>query len=263
MTSRDAESAAFQSAILRLEDVGKHYGHVKALESVSFEIYPDELVGLVGDNGAGKSTLIKIISGNFPPDEGRMLLAGKPADFRSPADAKDAGIETVYQGLSLCENLDSVANLFIGREMYKSRFGLRILQKNAMEARAEDIVKTIGVNIPSIHDRVEYLSGGERQSIAFARAILWGVNLVLLDEPTAALGVRETANALRLISTMRKEKKLSVILISHNLEHVFSIADRIIVLRHGRVVGVRRRNETTVDEIVSMITGAVVVNATA
>jgi D-xylose transport system ATP-binding protein len=249
--------------VLELRDVRKWFGSIVALRGVSFDVREDEVVGLVGDNGAGKSTLIKIMSGNFPPDAGEVYVDGKPARFKSPGDARAAGIETVYQGLSLCENLDSAANLFIGREIYKKVLGVRVLQNREMAARATETLSGLGLHIPSVNDRVEYLSGGERQSIALARSISWGTRLVLLDEPTAALGVRETARALAVVDQIRRERKVSMILISHNLQHVFQIADRIVVLRHGEVIGIRERRSTTPGEIVSMITGAALVEEAA
>ena len=248
-----------RAPVLEVRNVQKWFGSVVALKGVSFDVREDEVIGLVGDNGAGKSTLIKIISGNFAPDAGEVFVDGARVQFRNPSDARAVGIETVYQGLSLCENLDSAANLFIGRELYKARLGIKTLQNKQMAEQATEMLNRLGLHIPSVKDRVEFLSGGERQSIAFARSLTWGTKLILLDEPTAALGVRETARALSLVDEVRRERKVSMILISHNLQHVFQMADRIVVLRHGEVIGIRERRKTTADEIVSMITGAVLV----
>jgi ABC-type sugar transport system ATPase subunit len=249
-----------RKVILRVEGVSKNFGSVVALNNVDLEVYDDEVVGLVGDNGAGKSTLIKILSGNFPPDKGSVFLDGKSVHFRSPAEARAMGIETVYQDLALCNNLDAVANLFIGREIYKRFLFFEFLQKKEMERMAAEVLGKIGTDFPAVHEQVGYLSGGQRQAVALGRFIGWGEKLILLDEPTAALGVRETSHVLDLVATTRKEKGVSMVLISHNLQHVFQIADRIFVMRHGEIVGMRDRASTTPDEIVSMITGAVFIN---
>jgi D-xylose transport system ATP-binding protein len=246
--------------LLSIREVKKAYGSIEALRGVTVDVHHDEIVGLVGDNGAGKSTLIKILSGNFPPDSGEIFLEGTRVHFRSPVDAREAGIETVYQDLSLCENLDSVSNLFVGRELYRQFLGFKFLQARAMEKETAQTLSRIGIRIPSVRERVQYLSGGQRQAVSLGRFVAWGRKLVLLDEPTAALGVRETRMALELVATIQKEKQIAVILISHNLQQVFELADRIVVLRLGEVVGVRERRKTTPDEIVSLITGAVFVN---
>jgi D-xylose transport system ATP-binding protein len=246
--------------VLKVENISKSFGSVQALKDVSFDIFDDEIVGLVGDNGAGKSTLIKILSGNFPPDEGSIFLEGNKVNFKSPIEARKMGIETVYQDLSLCENLDSISNLFIGREVCKNIIGFNILQKKTMEKRTLDAMAKIDINIPSVKERVEFLSGGQRQAVSLGRFVAWGQKMALLDEPTAALGVRETRKVLDLITKTRVEKKISIILISHNLQQVFEIVDRIIVLRLGQIIGVRERRSTTADEIVSLITGSVFVN---
>jgi ABC-type sugar transport system ATPase subunit len=243
--------------LLRVEGISKSFGSVIALNDVSFEIYQNEVVGLVGDNGAGKSTLFKILSGNFPPDRGSIYLDGTKVNFKSSIDAKKMGIETVYQDLSLCSNLDSTSNLFIGREITKNFGGLKILQKREMENKAAEVMKKIGINMPSLKERVEFLSGGQRQAVALGRFVAWSQNLALLDEPMAALGVRETRKVLELILQIKKEKELSIIMVSHNLQHVFEVADRIIVLRHGNIVGIRNKSSTDPEEIVGLITGAI------
>jgi D-xylose transport system ATP-binding protein len=246
-----------RKTILKVDGVSKNFGSVVALQDINLEVYEDEVVGLVGDNGAGKSTLIKILSGNFPPDQGEIYLEDRKVHFRNPSDARAAGIETVYQDLALCGNLDAVANLFIGREICRNILGFQFLQKAEMERMASEVLNKIGTDFPSVLENVEYMSGGQRQAVALGRFITWGEKLILLDEPTAALGVRETSHVLELVAKTRKEKGVSMILISHNLQHVFQIADRIVVMRHGEVVGVRERKKTTPDEIVSLITGAV------
>jgi len=250
-----------QPPLLMARGLRKTFGSVVALDSVDLDVGEDEIVGLVGDNGAGKSTLIKILSGNFAPDRGELEFEGKRVRFGGPADARRAGIETVYQDLSLCPNLDSTANFFIGRELYRTILGFKVLRLGEMERQAHHIVDVMGINIPSIHEKVEYLSGGQRQAMSLARFLEWGRRLILLDEPTAALGVRETSEALDLIGRMHHEKHVSMVLISHNLQHVFRLADRIIVLRHGRIAGTRKTAETTPDEIVGLITGASLMTA--
>jgi len=242
--------------VLRATGLVKAFGSVVALDGVSLEVLEDEIVGLVGDNGAGKSTLVKLISGNFQPDAGEVELDGVPVRFTSPADARRAGIETVYQDLSLASTLDSTANFFMGRELVRNVLGFRVLRVRDMERETDRVLASMGIRLPSIHEKVEFLSGGQRQAVSLARFLEWGRRLILLDEPTAALGVRETSEALDLISRMHHEKHVSMVLISHNLQHVFRIADRIVVLRHGRVAGVRRTADTNPDEIVGLITGA-------
>lgn len=246
--------------ILRVQNLTKSFGSVKALNNVSFDVYEDEVIGIVGDNGAGKSTLIKILSGNFSPDSGAIYLGDKEVHFKSPSDSRSVGIETVYQDLALCENLDGVANMFIGREITRNYFGFKILQEPEMAKKAKECVEKIGTNFPSITESVAHLSGGQRQAIALSRFVAWGQSLILLDEPTAALGVRETNHVLDLVAKTRKEKGVSMILISHNMQHVFQIADRIIVMRLGEVVGIREKCKTDPDEIVSLITGSVFIN---
>lgn len=248
-----------QKPILEVINITKRFGSVIALKEVNLKIYGNEIVGIVGDNGAGKSTLIKIISGNFQPDEGILLFDGKEVRFKSPSDSRKLGIETVYQDLSLCDNLDATSNLFIGREMCRNFLGLNIIQKRAMNKITADVISKIGIDFPSINEKIEFLSGGQRQAVALGRFVAWGKRLILLDEPTSAIGVRETGKVLELIKESRKEDN-GIIIISHNLQQVFEVATRIIVLRHGEVVGVREKSATNPDEIVSLITGAIHVN---
>lgn len=250
-----------KKVLLKVDNVCKYFGSVTALDNINIEIFEDEIIGIVGDNGAGKSTLIKIISGNFPPDRGDVYFKGSKIHFKSPSDARKLGIETVYQDLSICNNLDSVSNLFIGRELYKNVLGIEVLNKNKMRNKTLEVLDKVGIDMPSVSEKVEYLSGGQRQAVVLGRFIEWGKKIILLDEPTAALGVRETRKVLDLIVNIKKERKdASIILISHNLQQVFEIVDRIIVLRHGKVIGVKETKKTNTDEIVSMITGAIFVN---
>jgi D-xylose transport system ATP-binding protein len=237
---------------LRMKGIGKSFGAVRALSGVDFEVYNGEVVGLVGDNGAGKSTLIKTISGVGPADEGEIFVEGQPVKITTPNTATRLGIQTVYQDLALCDNLDVVANLFLGREELAP---LRGLKENDMEKRGLAVLKTLDVKLPSIRAVVAQLSGGQRQSIAVAKSILRNASIVLLDEPTAALGVAQTRQVLQLIRRLR-DQGLAVVVISHNLADVFEVVDRVIVLRLGKRVGTYVVKDTTPEQVVSAITGA-------
>jgi D-xylose transport system ATP-binding protein len=239
---------------LRIEGLSKHFGPVVALDDVSFEVRAGEVLGLLGDNGAGKSTLIKILSGSLEPSAGHLYFDGRPVNLESPADAKELGIETVYQDLSLCPNVDVVANFFMGRELCHRFAGLRFLRERAMQAETERTLTDLGTHVPSVRTTVEHLSGGQRQAIELCRFVHWGGRLVLLDEPFAALGVQQTRRGLELIEQI-KRKGVAIIVITHNVLHAFHVADRIVVLRHGRVVGTRATAATTHEEVVSLITG--------
>lgn len=238
--------------LLRATGVGKSFGAVTALESVDIEVYPGEITGLVGDNGAGKSTLIKIISGVHQADSGTVELDGELVAFGSAAEARAAGIETVFQDLALAGNMSVWANIYLGREKTKA-FGW--LDKKGMAASAQEMLEQLHMNVPPINAPVAALSGGQRQAIAIARAAAWGSKLIIMDEPTAALGVGETAAVEELIRGLR-DQGFGILIISHNLDQVFRLADRITVLRRGRYVGTRLTAETTPEEIVAMITGA-------
>ncbi|HEX6480785.1 MAG TPA: ATP-binding cassette domain-containing protein [Ktedonobacteraceae bacterium] len=237
---------------LRLVGINKSFGAVRALTDVSFEVYPNEVVGLVGDNGAGKSTLIKVIAGVGPADSGEIFVEGQPVKITSPQVATRLGIETVYQDLALCDNLDVVANLFLGREEHNS---LRALKEVDMERRGLDVLRSLEVKIPSVRSLVASLSGGQRQSIAVSKTILRNARVVLLDEPTAALGVAQTRQVLNMIRRLR-DQGLAVVVISHNLADVFEVVDRVIVLRLGRRVATFELKSTTPEQVVAAITGA-------
>jgi D-xylose transport system ATP-binding protein len=239
---------------LRIEGLSKHFGPVVALDDVSFEVRAGEVLGLLGDNGAGKSTLIKILSGSLEPSAGHLYFDGRPVNLESPADAKELGIETVYQDLSLCPNVDVVANFFMGRELCHRVAGLRFLRERAMQAETERTLTDLGTHVPSVRTTVEHLSGGQRQAIELCRFVHWGGRLVLLDEPFAALGVQQTRRGLELIEQI-KRKGVAIIVITHNVLHAFHVADRIVVLRHGRVTGTRTVESTSHEEIVGLITG--------
>ncbi len=237
---------------LRLRGISKSFGAVRALSKVDFEVYAGEVVGLVGDNGAGKSTLIKVISGVAPADEGEIFVEGQKVSIPNPQAANRLGIETVYQDLALCDNLDVVANLFLGHEEVSF---LRSLDEVDMEKQGLQVLHSLEVKIPSVRSVVATLSGGQRQSVAVAKSILRQARVVLLDEPTAALGVVQTRQVLHLIRRLR-EQGLAVVVISHNLADVFEVVDRVIVLRLGKRVGTYDIKTSTPEQIVAAITGA-------
>jgi D-xylose transport system ATP-binding protein len=243
--------------LLALEGVSKRFGPVQALEGVDFEVRAGEVVALVGDNGAGKSTLVKSISGINAPDEGRFLFEGREVKIGAPGDAVALGIATVYQDLALCDNLDVVANLFLGQEVTSPGPGAvtRQLDETAMEHRSHELLEQFAVTIPSVRSEVGGLSGGQRQQVAVARSLLGEPKIVLLDEPTAALGVAQTATVLELIKRLR-ERGLGVVVISHNLADVFAVADRIFVLRLGRPAGTFDASDASREDVVTAITGA-------
>ncbi len=251
-TSPPPEQPAGGEPRLRMRGISKSFGAVRALYHVDFEVKAGEVVGLVGDNGAGKSTLIKVISGVGPADEGEIFLEGKQVHIPNPQAANNLGIETVYQDLALCDNLDVVANLFLGRE---ERSFLRSLSEIDMEKQSLNVLRTLNVKLPSTRTAVATLSGGQRQSVAVAKSILRQAKVVLLDEPTAALGVAQTRQVLNLIRRLR-DQGLAVVVISHNLADVFEVVDRVIVLRLGRRVGTFDIKTTTPEQIVASITGA-------
>ncbi|HMJ04549.1 MAG TPA: ATP-binding cassette domain-containing protein [Conexibacter sp.] len=244
-------------ALLALHGVSKRFGAVQALDGVDFELRGGEVVGLVGDNGAGKSTLVKVISGIYLADDGEYRFEGSARRVVGPNDATALGVATVYQDLALCDNLDVVANLFVGREEISHGPSglLRELDEASMEKQAGELLQTLTVRLPSVRQEVGTLSGGQRQSVAIARSLIGEAKVVLLDEPTAALGVAQTAQVLALIKRLR-EQGLGVVVISHNLADVFEVVDRIVVLRLGRNAGMFGVSDTTREEVVAAITGA-------
>jgi D-xylose transport system ATP-binding protein len=244
-------TAAAAPPVLALRGIRKRFGSVQALRGADLEVHAGEVVALVGDNGAGKSTLIKVISGVAPADEGTIEWEGRPVELRRPHDAQELGIATVYQDLALCDNLDVAGNLFLGREL-TARGALDEIE---MERRARELLQTLGVRIPNVRAVVASLSGGQRQAVAIARSLLGEPRVVLLDEPTAALGVEQTAHVLELIARLR-ERGLGVIVISHNMADVLAVADRVTVLRLGRNNGIFRVGQVTREELVAAITGA-------
>src|SRR5215831_5948328 len=246
-------SSALSTPLLEARHVEKHFGRVVALREGNLTLRPNEVHAIVGDNGAGKSTLIKIISGVFRADAGELLIDGEAVSIDNPHEARQLGIETVYQDLALADHLDASGNLFLGREELLppplSWFGF--LDKKAMRRRAEQELQRLKIGIQSVDQPVLGLSGGQRQAIAVARAIAWGTRIVIMDEPTAALGVRESSMVLELIKEV-KNHGLAVIMISHNLPEVFAVADRITVLRLGRTIVTLEKSETSLESIVGM-----------
>jgi len=240
--------------LLRLDGISKHFGAIEALRGVSFDVRRGEVVALLGDNGAGKSTLVKIIAGGLGASAGSIVFDGEERRFGSPSEAKAAGIETVYQDLSLCTNVDVVANFFMGRELTRRVLGIPVLREREMYAETAKALAAAGTRIPSLRTRVEHLSGGQRQAIELNRFVHWGGKLVVLDEPFAALGVEQTRRGLETVARVRAQG-IGVIMITHVMAQAFQVADRIVVLRHGMVAGDVATEATSPDEIVRMITG--------
>jgi D-xylose transport system ATP-binding protein len=250
-----ASSVEARRPVLELKSISKRFGAVEALTDADFDVYPAEVVALVGDNGAGKSTLIKTIAGTHQPDSGTIHFEGEEVKIHSPSDATRLGIETVYQDLALCDNLDVVSNMFLGRERSVPPV-IGALSELVMEKRSLGVLKTLAVTtIRNVRTPVASLSGGQRQSVAISRAVMWSAKLVILDEPTAALGVAQTEQVLALIKRLR-EQGLGVVVITHNIQEVFEVADRIVVLRLGRRVATLKHAETTPEEVVAAIMGA-------
>jgi len=238
--------------LVRIERVRKEFGAVVALESVTLDINPGEIVALVGDNGAGKSTLVKCIAGVYQPTSGEIQLEGRPVRFSSPLDARSHGIEVVFQDLALANEQPVYMNMFLGRELVKGP--MRRLDRGEMARQTQELLDELDIRIDSPHKTIRDLSGGQRQGVAIGRAVHWAKRLVLMDEPTAALGVAETRRVEEIIHRMRARGR-AILIVSHSLDQVFRLADRICVLRRGKQVGIRTTSETTGDEIVAMITG--------
>jgi len=251
-----------ETPLLEARGIQKRFGQVVALRDANFALGSNEVHAIVGDNGAGKSTLIKIISGVHHADEGEIRVNGEPVTIANPREARQLGIETVYQDLALAEHLDAAANLFLGREAYlPPPLGwLGFLDRKAMRKRAREEMHRLKIGIQSVDQPVANLSGGQRQAVAVARAIAWGTQIVIMDEPTAALGVRESGMVLELIGQVRSQG-LAVIMISHNLPEVFAVADRITVLRLGRTIATLITQDSTLESVVGMMTGALEVAA--
>lgn len=240
--------------LLELTGITKHFGAIEALRGIDLKVHAGEVVALLGDNGAGKSTLVNIIAGGLKPTAGSVRFDGAERHFASPSEAKKAGIETVYQDLSLCVNADVVANFFMGREITKKVLGIPILQEKEMERITGQAIAEAGTRIPSLRTNVEHLSGGQRQAIELNRFVHFGGKLVLLDEPFAALGVEQTARGMEMIRQVA-DRGVGVIVITHIMAQAFQVADRIVVIRHGKVAGDVETAKTSPEQAVEMITG--------
>ncbi|MCP4384878.1 MAG: sugar ABC transporter ATP-binding protein [Hyphomicrobiales bacterium] len=242
--------------LLTVRGVSKHFGGVKALQDVSMELHAGEVVALAGDNGAGKSTLIKAISGVYKADTGTISLEGRPVTYESPQQAREEGIETIYQDLALADNLTIGANIFLGREPKRLALGfLPIIDRRHMARAARETMRQIDFHVDRLDAPVSTFSGGQRQAVAIGRAIYWNAKILIMDEPTAALGVPEQRKVIALIKALKEQGK-GVIFISHNLGDIFAVADRIVVLRRGVKAGERQASETTGDEVVGLMVGA-------
>ena len=242
--------------IVQVKDLYKRFGGLVAVDHVSLDIHPGEVIGLLGDNGAGKSTLIKMISGAYKPDGGQILLDGQAVSFSTPLEARRRGIETIYQDLALCENLDASANIFLGRERMRHQLGIfRVLDRPYMLRESRQVLDQLDIRIPELRHPIRQLSGGQRQAVSIARAVYWKARLMIMDEPTAALGVPEQLKVLELIRTLRNQG-VPVILISHNMQDVFAVADRAIVMRRGSKAGEVRISDTNENEVVGLMVGA-------
>ena len=246
-----------QTPLAEFRGISKRFGGVVALDKVNLAIHSGQVIGLVGDNGAGKSTLIKVLSGAYSPDQGEVFFEGRLVHIRNPRSAKELGIETVYQDLALVDTLDVPGNIFLGREIVKFGFGLlRVLDKSRMAREARNILRRLGISLETLNTEVGLLSGGQRQSVAISRAIFTEPKLVILDEPTAALAVREVEHVLELVHNLRAQH-IGLIFISHVLQEVFNVADRIVVLRKGQKVADLVTKETSMDAVVNFMVGKI------
>ena len=241
--------------ILKTVGLTKHYGGVRALEDSNFSISKNEHIAIVGDNGAGKSTFVRCITGVEKPTSGKIYFNGKEVNFKSPTDARVNGIETVYQNLALADDLDVTANIFLGREIEFFRLGpLSWLNKRAMKKKSLDLLAQTGIKIGNLNQIVANMSGGQRQCVAISRAAGWGSKLIVMDEPTAALGIQETKKVEEIIINL-KDRNIPVIIISHNLRQVFNLVDKIAVFRQGRIIDIVKTNEVSGNDVVALITG--------
>ncbi len=245
------------TTLLQAVNLTKRFGGLTAVDHASLDINTGEVIGLVGDNGAGKSTLIKMIAGVYQPDDGEIFFDGKKVTFSDPRAARDMGIETIYQDLALAENLDVGSNIFLGREIKRPYLGglVHTIDRPKMRAESAGVLERLDIRVASLTQQIRNLSGGQRQAVAIARTIYWNARLIIMDEPTAALGVAEQRKVLTLVRTLC-EQGVPVIIISHNMQDVFAVSDRIIVMRRGRKVGELIAKKTTPDEVVSLMVGA-------
>jgi len=245
-----------EKAMLEVRSLTKRFGGLVAVDHMDMQVYPGEVVGLLGDNGAGKSTLIKMVSGVYHPDEGRIFFQGEEVKMGSPMDALELGIETLYQDLALAENLDAYSNIFLGREQTKPFLGfIQVLDHDSMREESKKVLERLEIEIPSLENQIKTLSGGQRQAVAIGRSIYWNAKLLILDEPTAALGVHEQRKVLDLVRLLRSQS-IPIIIISHQLYDIFSVTDRLVIMRRGKKVAERLTKDTTPDEVVGLIIGS-------
>ena len=254
-------TAPTRAPVLEARGINKHFGPVRALKDVNFAVYPQEVVALIGDNGAGKSTLINVLTGVLPFESGEIIFGGEAVKFSSPHEARQHGIETVYQDLAVAPHLDAVANIFLGREHRKSGLPgmIGVLDNERMRTETVDQLSKLRVRVPALDRRLVTLSGGQRQGVAVARAVMWASKVVIMDEPTAALGVAQTAQVLELVRQVR-DTGIPVVFISHNMPNVFQVADRIVVLRLGEITAELDPAMATIDDAVAAMTGSLRLN---
>jgi simple sugar transport system ATP-binding protein len=249
-----SETVGNGTAEVKMEGISKSFGAVRALDDVTIVLHRGEVLGIVGDNGAGKSTLIKILSGVYQPDKGEIYFEGNKVEFNSPIEARKIGIETIYQDLALIDDLSVFHNIFLAKEEFLHATPVvRFLNNKKMAASAGHFLKDLKVNVPEIDAKARVLSGGQRQAIAIARSVFFSAKVLIMDEPTAALGVVETKTVLDLIENLKKRGDVSIIIIAHNLAHVLAVVDRIVILTRGRVLAERRTKETSVDDLTEII----------
>jgi len=245
------------TTLLQAISLTKRFGGLTAVDNVSLDVNVGEVIGLVGDNGAGKSTFIKMVAGVYQPDEGEIIFDGRQVTFSGPREARDLGIETIYQDLALAENLDVGSNIFLGREIKRPYLGglVSTLNRNKMRDESATVLDRLEIHMPSLTQQIRNLSGGQRQCVAIARTIYWNAKMIIMDEPTAALGVTEQRKVLKLVRTLC-DQGVPVVIISHNMQDVFAVSDRIVVMRRGKKVGELIAAKTTPDEVVSLMVGA-------
>ena len=243
--------------VLEVRHITKKFGGLIAVDDVDMQVFPGEVVGLLGDNGAGKSTLIKMVSGVYAPTAGQILYQGQAVTIHNPMDALRMGIETIYQDLALAENLNVYSNIFLGREKLKKYLGwINVLDHDYMLAESKKVLHRLDIEIPSLRNKIGMLSGGQRQAVAISRSIYWDAKLLIMDEPTAALGVAEQKKVLDLVRTL-KSQNIPVLIISHQMHDVFSVADRLVIMRRGKKAGERLVKKTNTEEVVGLIVGSV------
>jgi simple sugar transport system ATP-binding protein len=249
-----SEAVGDETAVVKMDGISKNFGAVRALDEVTITLHHGEVIGIVGDNGAGKSTLIKILSGVYQPDKGEIYFEGKKVKFNSPMEARRMGIETIYQDLALIDDLCVYHNIFLAKEQFLNATPVvRFLDNKKMERSAGNFLKDLNVDIPEINAKARVLSGGQRQAIAIARSVFFSAKVLIMDEPTAALGVVETKRVLDLVENLKKRGNVSIIIIAHNLAHVIALVDRIIIMTRGRVIAERETKQTSVDDLTEII----------